>query len=305
MLTDVGNLRVGHASDYTNKTGCTVILFDSPTVAGVDVRGSAPSTKDTDLLRPTFSMPEVHAILLTGGSSFGLEASMGVMKYLEEEGKGFDVGVAKIPIVPAAVIYDLSYGNPMVRPDIKMGIEACKASSYKPFKRGSVGAGTGATVGKIFGMEHASKGGVGTAILNLHDNIKVGAIVVVNAFGDVINQRTNTILASPKDENGNFLNTYECQKKGIKSKSAFNFKNTTIGVVSCNCKLTKEEANRVSTLAQNGIAKAISPAHTSLDGDTIFATGLINTDLRCSVDLIGNAAAEAVELAIFDAIESN
>jgi len=247
-------------------------------------------------------MPEIHAILLTGGSCYGLEAAMGVTRYLEGIGRGYDVGVAKIPIVPAAVIYDLSVGSAQVRPDIAMGIKACEGAHSGVFERGSVGVGTGATVGKLYGVKSASKGGIGTALVTLRQNVSVGALVVVNAFGDVLDPKTGNIVAGTKDADGNFVNTYERQKEGTTADSPFKFMNTTLGVVSCNCRLTKEEANRVATLAQNGIARAISPSHTSSDGDAIFATGRLDTDLRCPVDLLGNAAAEAVQLAIIDAV---
>lgn len=304
MLTEVDSIRVGHSSDYINKTGCTVIIFDAPTVGGVDVRGANPGTKDTDLLRPMSSMPEIHAILLTGGSSFGLEAAIGVMRYLESVDCGYKVGTVKIPIVPAAVIYDLGVGSARVRPDIAMGIKACEQARSGDFERGSVGAGTGATIGKLHGTAFASNGGVGTSLVTLRSGVKVGALMVVNCFGDVVDFSSGRILAGSKDDAGNFVNTYQRQKEGVVVSSAFRFTNTTIGVVSCNCRLTKEEANRVAVLAQNGLARTVSPCHTAVDGDAIFATGRTDADLRCPVDLLGNAAAEAVELAVLDARRS-
>lgn len=304
MFTDVGGIRVGHCSDEAGKTGCTVVIFDERTVAGVDVRGANPGTKDTDLLRPTSSMPEIHAILLTGGSSYGLEAAMGVTRYLERAGRGYDVGVARIPIVPAAVIYDLSVGSPAVRPDIAMGIRACEDARPDAVERGGIGAGTGATVGKLFGTARSSLGGIGSSLLELEGGFKVGALVVVNSFGDVIDRRSGKIIAGTKGESGEFVDTYMLLKRGVRDRSSFAFMNTTLGVVSCNCRLTKEQANRVAAMAQDGIARAISPAHMNVDGDLIFATGASNSSLACSVDLLGSAAAEAVEEAILDAVRS-
>lgn len=305
MLTEVGGIRVGHCSDHEHQTGCTVVIFDEPTVAGVDVRGANPSTKDTDLLRPTSTMPEVHAVLLTGGSSYGLEAAMGVTRYLEGVGRGYDVGVARIPIVPAAVIFDLAVGSPDVRPNLAMGVKACEDARDGVFETGRVGAGTGAAVGKLNGIRFASEGGVGTALVTLNGGVKVGALLVVNAYGDVIDRSTGRIVAGARDESGAFVDTYARQKAGQTGASSFRYgTNTLIGVVSCNARLTKEEANRVATLAHNGIARAVSPAHTSVDGDAIFATGKLDSELSCPVDLLGSAGAEAVELAILNAVRA-
>jgi L-aminopeptidase/D-esterase-like protein len=302
VLTSIGGIRVGHCTDRDAMTGCTVAIFDARTVAGVDVRGANTGTKDTDLLRPMSSMPEVHAIVLTGGSTYGLESAMGVTRYLEQEGRGHDVRVARIPIVPAAVIYDLSVGSPSVRPDLAMGIKACQAAAAGDFERGSAGAGTGATVGKLFGVPRASRGGIGSALVELAGGIKVGALMVVNSFGDVIDRRSGRIIAGTKDESGAFIDTYLQLKRGVRSLSAFGFTNTTIGLVSCNARLTKEQANRVAGLAHNGIARAVSPPHMNVDGDLIFATGALDSELTCPVDVIGSAAAEAVEEAILDAV---
>lgn len=305
MLTDVGGIRVGHCSDIEHRTGCTVVLFDRRTVAGVDVAGANPSTKDTDLLRPMSNMPEVHAIVLTGGSSFGIEAAFGVSRYLEQHGRGFNVGVALVPIVPTAVIFDLAAGSASVRPDIPMGLKACENASVDGFVRGQVGAGTGATVGKFLGMGRCSPGGIGTASVALPGGVRVGAMVVVNAFGDVYDRRLDRVVAGVRDENGDLLDTYELMKRGMKGVSAFAFMNTTIGVVSTNAPLTKEEANRVAVMAQDGIARSISPAHLSVDGDTLFATGECDSTLAYSLDLVGSAAAEVVEAAILDAVSPN
>lgn len=302
MLTDVTGVRVGHCTDKENLTGCTVVVFDRPTVCGVDVRGANPSTKDTDLLRPMSAMPEIHALVLTGGSSFGLESAMGVTRFLEEQGRGFDAKVARIPIVPAAVIYDLSVGNPHVRPDSQMGRAACQAAQTGAFARGSVGAGTGATVGKLFGVQGASKGGLGTASVNVR-GVTVSALMVVNAFGDVVDRATRKILAGSKAPDGTFVNTACCWKQQDPTTSAFAFGNTTIGVVCCDSRLTKEEANRIAVVAHNGMARAIYPSHTGVDGDAVFATGRLDSATRVPVDVLGAAAAEAVEQAILDAVK--
>jgi L-aminopeptidase/D-esterase-like protein len=305
MLTDIDHIRVGHGTDHANGTGCTVVLFDTPTVAGVDVRGANPTTKDTDLIRPMSIMPEAHAVVLTGGSCFGLESAMGVARYLEGIGRGYDVGPARIPIVPAAGIYDLSYGSAKVRPDIAMGMRACEDATSGPYERGSVGAGTGATIGKLYGPANSSKGGVGTASVRVRGEIIVAALVVVNTFGDVVDRASGEILAGTMDADGRFVDTYARQKAGEESQSVFgSLDNTLIGIVCCNGRLNKAEANRVASMAHNGIARAVSPAHTSVDGDTLFATGRLASDLRCPVDLVGGAAAEAVELAILDAVRS-
>jgi L-aminopeptidase/D-esterase-like protein len=295
---------VGHCTDAVNRTGCTVAIFDERTIAGVDVRGGNPGTKDTDLLRPMSSMTEVHGVMLTGGSTFGLESAMGATRYLEQMGRGFDVGVARIPIVPAAVIYDLSIGSAKVRPDLAMGIKACEDAREGEFETGCVGAGTGATAGKLYGSTRSSTGGIGSAVVEVAGGVRVGALMVVNSFGDVIDRKTGKIVAGSKNEAGEFVDTYQELKRGVLPLPTFRFENTTIGLVSCNCKLTKEQANRIAMMAQNGIARAVSPPHTSVDGDLIFATGKVNTGPTCSVDLLGSAAAEAVEIAIVNAVTS-
>jgi L-aminopeptidase/D-esterase-like protein len=246
-------------------------------------------------------MPEVHAVVLTGGSSYGLESAMGAVRYLEKQERGFDVGVAKIPVVPAAVIYDLGVGSARVRPDLQMGMAACEDAKDGIFKRGSVGAGTGAMCGKFFGIKGASKGGLGTASVKVR-GVTVAALMVVNAFGDVIDRKTGIIRAGTKKEDGAFADTYQLWKEQDPTSAAFKFKNTTIGIVCCDCLLTKEEANRIAILAHNGIARSIYPSHTSVDGDAIFATGQLRGDTKIPVDVLGSAAAEAVELAILDAV---
>jgi len=303
MLTDITGIRVGHASDAVNMTGCTIAIFDEPVVPGVDVRGANAATIYSDLLYPDSVMPSVNGIMLTGGSAFGLEAALGAVRWFEEQGRGYDVGVAKIPLVPAAVIYDLSVGNANVRPDLAMGRKACEAAKGGDFLRGRVGCGTGATAGKLYGAKNASPGGLGTATVEMYDGIKVSALVVVNSFGDVKDAAGN-IIAGTKDKDGKFADTYAALKRGEKSQSALARMgmNTTIGIIATNCRVTKVEASRIATLAHNGLAKAICPIHTNVDGDTLFAVGMQKSDLAAPADLLGTAAAEAVMLACIDAV---
>jgi L-aminopeptidase/D-esterase-like protein len=293
-ITAVPGLRVGHAQNDEAMTGCTVILCETGAVGGVDQRGGAPGTLETDLLRPMHRVEKVHGVLLTGGSAFGLEAAGGVMRYLEERGIGFDVGVARVPIVPAAVIFDLAIGRADVRPDAEMAYQACLNATSEPVIEGNVGAGTGATVGKILGMQNAMKLGVGSACVEIVEGLFVGAIAVVNALGDVIDPRTGTIIAGARSEDG-FADTLSVMRQ-FQAKSATSTSNTVIGVVATNAKLSKEEANKVAQMAQDGLARTIRPAHTMYDGDTIFA--LSTGDVKADVNLIGAFAAEMFAEAI-------
>ncbi len=310
-LTDVPGIEVGHAQDEEALTGCTVILCRHGAVAGVDQRGGAPGTRETDLLKPVNLVEHVHAVLLTGGSAFGLEAAGGVVRYLEERGIGFNVGVARVPIVPAAVIFDLALGRADRRPDATMGYRAAAAASRQPVAEGNVGAGCGASVGKILGMKQAMKAGVGSAAVRLSGGIVVGALMVVNAFGDVIDPRTGRIVAGARStrfgpvqvgEPGGFVDTLELMKTAI-GRTLLQFvtrSNTVIGVVATNARLSKAEATRMAQMAQDGVARTIRPAHTMLDGDTLFAlsTGNKRTDLS----VLGAVAAEVVAEAILRAV---
>jgi L-aminopeptidase/D-esterase-like protein len=295
-ITAVPGVRVGHAQNDEALTGCTVILCEAGAVGGVDQRGGAPGTRETDLLRPMHRVEQVHGVLLTGGSAFGLEAAGGVMRYLEERGIGFDVGVARVPIVPTAVIFDLALGRADVRPDAAMAYQACLNASIDPVIEGSVGAGTGATVGKILGMQNATKSGVGSACVEIVHGLFVGAMAVVNALGDVIDPRTGAIIAGARSEDG-FADTLQVMRQfqAMASASASS-RNTVIGVVATNAKLSKEEANKVAQMAQDGLARAVRPAHTMYDGDTIFA--LSTGDVQADVNLIGAFAAEVFAEAI-------
>lgn len=301
-ITDVEGVKVGHVTDREAITGCTVILVENGAVAGVDIRGGAPGTRETDCLKPFHLVERVQAILLTGGSAFGLEAAGGVMQYLEERGFGFDVGVTRVPIVPAAVIFDLRIGNPKVRPDREMGYKACVLASVSCPEQGSVGAGCGATVGKIFGIDCSTKSGIGTASIELSDGVIVGAISVVNAFGDVISE-DGKILAGARDpQTGKFVDTKKIMLQKEKLKLKFSqSENTTLCVVATNAKLTKEQANKVAQVSHNGIARAVVPSHTMVDGDTVFVLS-VGDKIR-DINSIGVAAEEVVAQSIRNAVK--
>jgi len=309
-ITDVSGIEVGQAQDDQALTGCTVVLCRKGAVAGVDVRGSAPGTRETDLLDPVNLVEKVHAVVLAGGSAFGLDAASGVMRYLDEQAIGFDTGAGKVPIVPAAILFDLNLGKGDVRPDAEMGYRAASSASNDPPAEGNAGAGTGATIGKIFGMKSAMKSGIGTASLNV-GGLVIGALVAVNAFGDVIDPQSGSILAGARSTNlgplklgqdGYFGNTLETMKTFI-GRTVLSFAtkaNTVIGVVATNAKLSKPEATKVAQMAQDGIARAIRPAHTMLDGDTIFA--LATGEKRSDPSTIGAFAAEVMAQAIVRAV---
>jgi L-aminopeptidase/D-esterase-like protein len=312
-LTDIPGIKVGQVTDLEALTGCTVILCESGAVGGVDQRGGAPGTRETDLLRPMHLVQEVHAVLLAGGSAFGLDAASGVMRYLESQGVGFNTGVARVPIVPAAILYDLGIGDPNTRPDAAMGYQAClNATSDRP-QEGNFGAGTGCTVGKIMGPGRMMKSGLGTASIAIGGGLLVAALMAVNAFGDVIDPQSSAILAgvrASKDINtqpgdpGYFADTLNVMQTFI-GKTALNFAtrgNTTIGVVATNARLDKEGANKVAQMAHNGLARTLRPAHTSLDGDTIFALSIGKK--KSPVSLIGAFAAEVTARAVVNAVRT-
>lgn len=261
-ITDIPGIRVGHNTNLEAGTGCTVILCDTPAIGGVDVRGGAPATRETDLLRPMFLVEEVNAVLLTGGSAFGLDAASGIMHYLAERNIGFDVGVARVPIVPAAAIFDLGFGSAAIRPDAEAGYRACEQATAEAVAQGNVGAGTGATVGKMAGPSFAMKGGLGSASMQLPDGTQVGALVVVNALGDVIDPQTRQVIAGARNPSRDTFLTSNP------------FSNTTIAVIATDASLSKMAVNKVAQMAQDGIAQVIRPAHTMFDGDTIFALAL-------------------------------
>ena len=300
-ITDVPGIKVGHYTDKEAITGCTVILCEAGAVAGVDVRGSAPGTRETDLLRPMNLVEKVQAIFFSGGSAFGLDAAGGVMRYLEERDFGHETMVTKVPIVPAAIIFDLNIGSSKIRPGAEEGYKACLAASNKKVAEGCVGAGTGATVGKILGIDKATKGGLGTASQKIGGGIIVAALVVANAIGDVIDPRTGKLLAGPRhQQNKGFLSTVEILKQAC-SKQGSLPANTTLGVVATNAALNKEQVNKVAQMAQDGVARAINPSHTMHDGDAMFALSL--GEKVSDVTIVGSVAAEVVADAIVRAIQ--
>lgn len=303
-ITDIAGIKVGHYTDRDGVTGCTVILCEEGAVAGVDVRGSAPGTRETDLLSPTSLVQKVNAILLSGGSAFGLDAASGVMRYLEERGCGYDAGVARVPVVPAAIIFDLALGSANARPGYLQGYKACLSADDGEVLEGSVGVGTGATVAKILGMKRAIKGGVGTASQEVGRGLVVGALVVVNALGDVVDPSTGKTLAGPRREDGKgFLSTLELLKSGEISKWQVGLAgNTTLGIVATNASLDKAQANKLAQMAQDGIAMAVRPAHTMYDGDVIFALATGKMGQGADLTALGSVAAEIVAKAVVRAI---
>ena len=306
-LCDVPGVRVGHATDLDGLTGCTAILFDGRAVAGVDVRGASPGTRETDLLSPLGNVQEIHAVLLTGGSAFGLSAASGVVSFLEDRGVGYDVGVARVPLVPAAVIFDLAVGSPAARPGPEMGYAAARDAERGDFAQGNVGAGTGATVGKILGPENAMKGGLGSASVRLSGDLVVAALAVVNAFGDVRDPRTGAVLAGPRLEdgtpNGKPGDTVELLEAGIERLQRRRAgENTTLAVISTNAQLSKVEANRVARMAHDGLARTVHPIHTSVDGDTVFAVA--TGEIKSHPDLIGAWGARMAEEAVLQAVRA-
>ena len=302
-ITDVRGVRVGHFTDTRRPTGCTVVLFHEAAVAGVDVRGSAPGTRETDLLNPINTVERVNAILLSGGSAYGLDAASGVMRYLEEHKIGFRVGAAIVPIVPAAILFDLQIGDSRIHPNADSGYAACEAATHENVAEGNVGAGAGATVGKSFGHDLAMKSGIGTASWAVpQTGLVVGAIVAVNSVGDVISHKTGTILAGARNPDAlGFLNTMEQWMQGV-SNVARPGAHTTIGVVATNAMLSKGEATKVAQMAQDGLARTICPVHTLFDGDTIFAVATGEHRGPYDVSQVGAIAAEVVAHAINRAV---
>ncbi|HZJ99987.1 MAG TPA: P1 family peptidase, partial [Tissierellaceae bacterium] len=271
-ITDIKGIKVGHAQSQEGMTGCSVIICEEGATGGVDVRGSAPGTRETDLFKAEKMVDKVHAIVLSGGSAFGLDAASGVMKYLEEEGIGLDVGVTKVPIVSSAVIFDLNIGDYRIRPDFNMGYLAAKNARKDNILQGNVGCGMGATVGKILGPEKAMKSGLGSATVKV-GNLLVSAMVAVNSFGDIYDFKDNKQIAGVYDySNNKLLNTIDIMKEASR-EIGFNVKNTTIGIITTNAIITKAEGNKISQMAHNGFARTINPVHTMVDGDTIFTMG--------------------------------
>jgi len=301
-LCDVPGVLVGHATDLEALTGCTAILFEDPegAIVGVDVRGSSPGTRETDRLGPHGTVRKTHALLLTGGSAFGLAAAEGVVSYLEESGIGLDIGVTRIPLVSAAVLFDLLVGDPAIRPDFPMGYEAAASAKSGDFAQGSVGAGTGATVGKVLGMERAMKGGIGSVSVRLDGGLVVAALAAVNAFGDVRDPKTGRVIAGPRQDDGTLGDTVELLPEAV-SRLRW-AENTTLGIVATNARLTKSETNKVAQMAHDGLARAIEPVHTTIDGDVAFAVSV--GEVYAETDIIGAWGARAMQEAILRAVRT-
>lgn len=302
-LTDVAGLEVGHDTLRERPTGCTVVLAREGAVAGVDVRGGAPGSRETDLLDPVNSVQEVHAVVLSGGSAFGLDTATGVMRWLEEREIGFDTRVAKVPIVPAAILFDLGVGgDPSIRPDAECGYRAAGAAGPGPVAEGSVGAGAGATVGKLGGPGRAMKGGIGTASISLSGGLVVAALVAVNAVGDVVDPATGEVVAGARDGQGGFADARRLLRAGVIGRSPG--ENTTIGVVATNATLTQAQATKMAQMAHDGLARAIVPAHTPSDGDTIFALATGAHEGPANLTVIGGLAAEVMADAVLRAVRT-
>ena len=307
-LTSVAGLEVGHYTDRANATGCTAILCRQGAVVGVDVRGGSPGTRETDLLQPMRRVDRVHAILLSGGSAFGLDAAAGVVRYLEEQGIGLPVGPALVPIVSAAILFDLGLITAAVRPDAAAGYTAAATAGPQPVAEGSVGAGTGATVGKVLGLSQAVKAGIGSAAITLPGGITVAALVAVNAYGDIIDHHTGRIIAGPRRESGaGFISAMDW----LTGKTPLDFPhpeaddspltNTTIGVVATDAGLTKEEANFLARVSHDGLALTIRPCHTLRDGDTLFALSTGNAAAPVDLTVLGAAAVAVTAQAVLRA----
>jgi L-aminopeptidase/D-esterase-like protein len=313
-ITDVPGVKVGHAQDEEALTGCTVVLCEAGAIGGVDQRGGAPGTRETDAMHTMHLVQRVHAVVLSGGSAFGLDAASGAVRYLEEGGVGYDMGFVKVPIVPSAILFDLGIGRADVRPDAAMGYQACLNASTAPPAEGNLGAGCGATVGKVMGMGQAMKSGIGSASLRLGPELVIGALAAVNAFGDVIDPQNVKIIAgarqmqppagSPEStpaQDGYFADTMQVLRFLAEQNVIFpGGDNTVIGVVATNAALNKEQVNKVAQMAQDGLARTIRPAHTMLDGDTIFALSL--GEQVADVNVVGAFAAEVFAQAVLRAV---
>jgi L-aminopeptidase/D-esterase-like protein len=299
-LTAVAGLTVGHWTDREAATGCTVVLCAGEgAVAGVDVRGSAPGTRETDLLAPLNLIDRIHAVLLTGGSAFGLDAAGGVMRWLEERHLGCEMGVCRVPLVSAAVLFDLGVGRADVRPDAAAGYAACEAASTAAVTRGSVGAGTGATVGKVLGFERATKGGLGSAAVRLGSGVVVAALAAVNAGGDVIDPARDEVVAGARGDDGGYVRAARLlHDMALRAPG----ENTTLAVVATDAALTKVQATKMAQMAHDGLARVIDPVHTMYDGDTVFALATGASDVSLDVNVAGAVAAHVLAEAVVDAV---
>lgn len=300
-LTDVEGILVGHFTLEQRPTGCTVILSDSSMVAGVDVRGGAPGTRETDLLQNEGAVSGIHAVFLSGGSAFGLDVGSGVVRFLEEMGRGYPAGDVKVPIVPGAILFDLNFGDAGIRPDARAGYEAARSASAAPVGEGNLGAGAGCTVGKLFGLKWAVKGGLGSWSWRRSDGLCVGAVVAVNAIGDVRDPARGVIVAGARRSDGTgFLDCMEQLRLGVIPEIPIGG-NTVIAAVATNATLNRAACNRIALMAHDGLARCISPSHTLFDGDTIFALASGRHPIACSpanVSVIGAMAADVLATAI-------
>jgi L-aminopeptidase/D-esterase-like protein len=305
-LTEVPGITVGHVTLEARPTGCTVILAEGGAVGGVDVRGGAPGTRETDLLDPLNTVERAHAIVLAGGSAFGLDAATGVVRYLEERGIGFPTAAGRVPIVPGAILFDLGVGgDPKVRPTADCGYRAAALASAGPVAEGNVGAGAGAVVGKLFGRARGMKGGLGTAAIVLPDGLIVAALAAVNAVGDIVDPRTGAVVAGVRTEDGSALADIRALlRSGAFPPASTTGEHTTIGVVATNARLTKAQATKMAQMAHDGFARAIVPAHTPADGDTIFALATGRLDREANLLLAGALAADVMAEAIVRAVRA-
>ncbi len=303
-IVDVARVSVGHFTDTRRPTGCTVVLVPDGAVCGVDVRGAAPGTRETELLSPLNAVEQVHAVLLAGGSAFGLDAAGGVMRWLEERGIGVQVGPARVPIVPAAILFDLWVGDARIRPDAASGHAACATASRDTPAQGNVGAGAGASVGKLFGIERAMKGGIGSASVTV-GGVTVGALVAVNALGDVIDPATGQPIAGARTMDGRGLQgTMASLLRGELPVPFQPGSATTIGVIATDAQLTKAQANKIAQMAHDGLARSINPVHTMGDGDALFALGTGAAGRTASTTLLGALAAEVTARAVVNAVRA-
>ena len=300
-LTDIKGILVGHFTDSRRPTGCTVVLVEKGAVAGVDVRGSAPGTRETDLLDPVNTVQRIHAVVLSGGSAFGLESAAGAVQYLEEKGVGYKTYAGVVPIVPAAILFDLGLGDASIRPDREAGYRACRNASAKPVQEGNVGAGAGATVCKMLGRDRAMKGGLGSAVIRV-DKLVIGALAAVNAVGDVIDPKTGKILAGARTQDGT---SFADSSAMLHQTKPFNppvpGENTTLGVVATNAAFDKAAMTKIAQMAHDGLARAINPCHLPMDGDTVFS--LSTTEIQgANLARVGALAAEAMAAAVVRAV---
>ena len=306
-ITDIENIKIGNAENKEAGTGCTVIICERGAIVGLDVRGGGSASRESELTKPFASVESIHAVLLSGGSAFGLDAAGGVMKYLEEKNIGFDVGVTKVPLVCESCIFDLRVGDYKTRPDAKMSYQACINAEENNPKMGNFGAGTGATVGKILGLDYAMKSGIGFYALQI-GNLKVGAVVSVNAFGDIFDYDSGKMIAGllNKEKNGLRSSEEELIKIAEDKNLSFNniknnsITNTTIGAVITNAKFTKSQMGKIASMSHNGFARTIKPVHTTLDGDSIYAMSV--GDIKANLDAVGSIAAIVMGKAINSAI---